>query len=214
MNAPHSVQVPVSASAPSPVADTVPAPSSDTYVVVKFSCISKRNMYAPRIRVFYNREDAYKFYDNVKDDIKYMREAWNIGYDCYNHSDDECVIQWGQGRGQGEEGTANSPIGVIIKRFTNPLRYPYVVVKFSCSGYDNMNPPNISLFYNRDNAYSLYNEVKGEILHMKEDKSSNIDYQIFDDYEPHEDPDTECIIQWGGERGTKMPIGVMITKDE
>jgi hypothetical protein len=202
---------PVPVPAASAVADTVPAPPSlETYVVVEFGCNSSSNdMYAPHISVFYNREDAYKLYDKVKDDIKYMREECDIGYDGYSQSDNESVIQCGDG-----PHAAKRPIGVIVKRFTNPLPLPqtspYIVVKLSCdSGHNELNPPSIYLFYNRDDAYARYNEVKGRIIGLKEDKRSNIDYELIDDFKQ---PDTECIIQSGGEGGAKRPIGAMITK--
>jgi hypothetical protein len=43
---------------------------TDIYIITEFGCDSGYNdMYTPSISVFDNREDAYKYYTNIKDTI-------------------------------------------------------------------------------------------------------------------------------------------------
>ena len=202
---------------PPKVAEPVPAEpvpaeptplQSSVYVVVEFGCNSSSNdMYAPTISFFRNREEAYELYNKVKGYIKYMEAENAIGYDGYSQSDNESVIQCGDGAH-----AAKRPIGVIIKSFTTPHppeKPVYIVVKLSCdSGHNELNPPNIYLFYNRDDAYACYNKKIQWIIDLKKDKRSNIDYELIDDFE---EPDIECMIQ---SPDAKRSIGVMITKKE
>lgn len=81
----------------------------------------------------------------------------------------------------------------------------YVIVDFGCnSGHNDMFPPSVKIIKNYEEAYELYNIQKNAIIIKKE--------HYFIDYEIYELEDGECIIQDGGEEGSKRPIGVMIKK--
>ncbi len=80
----------------------------------------------------------------------------------------------------------------------------FIVTEFGCnSGHNDMYPPNVSVFLNRDDAYVYYNTIKKTIVDMKEM------YDI--EYEEYTQEDQESIIQTGGKDGAKRPIGVMIS---
>jgi hypothetical protein len=79
----------------------------------------------------------------------------------------------------------------------------YVVTEFGCnSSHNDMYPPKILVFKNREDAYAHYTNEKNKILQMKEDYG--IDFMLY--------CKGECIIQCGmdDEHGAKRPIGVMI----
>lgn len=80
----------------------------------------------------------------------------------------------------------------------------YIVTKFGCdSGYNDMLPPEVVIFKNREEAYQYYKNVKDEIIKMK------FDYDI--DYMLHCVNNKKYIIQKGiDDNGAKRPIGIMI----
>lgn len=83
----------------------------------------------------------------------------------------------------------------------------YVVTKFGCnSSHNDMYPPMVFVYSNREMAYKVYNEEKVKILKQAED------YEI--DFRSYSETNSECIIQKGidEDNGTKRPIGVSIIK--
>lgn len=91
--------------------------NTEIYIVTEFGCDSGYNdMYTPRNSLFENREEAYKYYTNIKDEIikekvEYEIDFW-IDYNLKD-SDGECIIQKGM-----DSGGAKRPIGVMIKKYS------------------------------------------------------------------------------------------------
>jgi hypothetical protein len=80
------------------------------YIVTEFGCNSGYNdMYHPSISVFKNYEDAYNFYNNIKNKIIKMKSEYDIDYILYKKKDSECIIQNGI-----DNNGAKRPIGIII----------------------------------------------------------------------------------------------------
>lgn len=86
------------------------------YIVTEFGCNSGYNdMYTPKNLLFKNREDAYKYYTNVKDRIIKDKVDYNIDFWIdYNlkDNDGECIIQ----KGIDNDG-AKRPIGIMIHKY-------------------------------------------------------------------------------------------------
>lgn len=88
----------------------------DIYVVTEFGCNSGYNdMYSPKNSLFKNKEEAYKYYTNIKDiiikeKIDYDIDFW-IDYTLKN-DDGECIIQNGM-----DHNGAKRPIGIMIKKY-------------------------------------------------------------------------------------------------
>ena len=77
----------------------------------------------------------------------------------------------------------------------------YVVVEISCnSSYNDMNPPSVRLFSQKEAAVSAYMKLKSDILLAKEEY--DIDCEIY-----KEKCGGETIIQEGGYTGAKRPVG-------
>lgn len=88
----------------------------EIYIVTEFGCNSGHNdMYTPDSSLFENREEAYKYYTNIKDEIIKEKVDYNIDFWIdYNlkDKDGECIIQKGI-----DDSGAKRPIGVMIKKF-------------------------------------------------------------------------------------------------
>jgi len=88
----------------------------DIYIVTEFGCDSGYNdMYTPCNSVFENREEAYKYYTNIKDKIIKEKVDYDIDFWIdYMKKDNngECIIQNGMDNNNG----AKRPIGVMIKK--------------------------------------------------------------------------------------------------
>lgn len=88
----------------------------DIYIVTEFGCDSGYNdMYTPKNSLFKNREDAYKYYTNIKDSIIKEKVDYDIDFWIdYNlkDNDGECIIQ----KGMDNDG-AKRPIGVMIQKY-------------------------------------------------------------------------------------------------
>lgn len=90
--------------------------SFDIYIVTEFGCNSGYNdMYTPKNSLFTNKEDAYKYYTNIKDVIIKEKVDYNIDFwidYTLKDSDGECIIQ----KGMDNDG-AKRPIGVMIQKY-------------------------------------------------------------------------------------------------
>lgn len=78
----------------------------------------------------------------------------------------------------------------------------YVVTKFGCnSSHNDMYPPMVFIYSDRERAYHVYNEEKEK-------------YEI--DFRLYSETDSECIIQKGYDEdyGAKRPVGVQIIKQK
>ena len=87
---------------------------NDIYIVTEFGCDSGYNdMYTPRNSIFKNKEEAYKYYTNIKDKIIKEKVDYEIDFwiDYTFKNDGECIIQ----KGIDNDG-AKRPIGVMIKK--------------------------------------------------------------------------------------------------
>lgn len=85
----------------------------------------------------------------------------------------------------------------------------YVVTVFGCnSNHNDMYPPMVFVYSDRERAYKVYNDEKDKILKQKEK------YEI--DFRLYSESDGECIIQKGIDEdyGAKRPIGVKIIKEK
>lgn len=85
----------------------------------------------------------------------------------------------------------------------------YVVTKFGCnSSHNDMYPPMVFVYSDRERAYHVYNEEKNKIL--KEKEKYEIDFRLYSE------TDSECIIQKGldEDNGAKRPVGVKIIKQK
>ena len=84
------------------------------YIITEVGCDSGYNdMYTPSISVFENKEEAYKYYTNIKDTIIKEKVDYDIDFwiDYKLKDNGECIIQKGiDGNG------AKRPIGVMIKK--------------------------------------------------------------------------------------------------
>ena len=88
--------------------------TTDIYIVTEFGCDSGYNdMYTPSISVFENKEEAYKYYTNIKDEIIKEKVDYDIDFwiDYSLKDNGECIIQKGM-----DDNGAKRPIGVIIKK--------------------------------------------------------------------------------------------------
>jgi len=86
----------------------------DIYIITEFGCDSGYNdMYTPRVLVFKDREEAYKYYTNVKDKIIKEKVDYDIDfyidYKLRVENNGECIIQKGM-----DDNGAKRPIGIMI----------------------------------------------------------------------------------------------------
>jgi hypothetical protein len=85
----------------------------------------------------------------------------------------------------------------------------YVVTMFGCnSSHNDMYPPMVFAYSDRERAYKVYNDEKDKIL--KEKEKYEIDFRLYSE------SDGECIIQKGYDEdyGAKRPVGVKIIKQK
>lgn len=88
--------------------------NTDIYIVTEFGCDSGYNdMYTPKNSLFENREEAYKYYTNIKDEIIKDKLEYDIDFwiDYKLKDNGECIIQKGI-----DKNGAKRPIGVMIKK--------------------------------------------------------------------------------------------------
>ena len=81
------------------------------YSVVSFGCNSGFNdMYPPHTRLFRDREEAYRHYAEMKQDIMEDGNPFSV-YDDFVTKNTEAILQWGAG-----DGGAKRPVGAIIAK--------------------------------------------------------------------------------------------------
>lgn len=81
----------------------------EIYTVTKFGCNSGHNdMCPPSTKLFYSKEEAYKYYSVTKDEIVQMKEDYAIGYEMHTYLDGECIMQNGD--------DAKRPVGISITK--------------------------------------------------------------------------------------------------
>jgi len=89
----------------------------DIYIVTEFGCDSGYNdMYTPKNSLFKNREDAYKYYTNIKDIIIKEKSDYEIDFRIDSKDKDkdmECIIQKGI-----DNNGSKRPIGVMIHKYS------------------------------------------------------------------------------------------------